>query len=127
MLNEDRIILMTKIASYEAKEGKKYVSIANYFRSDYISLQVIKSVVYGSIAFLVAIGVFVFYDFEFFMQDVYKIDLLQFGKRIGIIYVISVGIYALISYIHAIYHYNRAKQSLKTYYNNLKKLSKYYD
>ena len=34
MLNEERVILMTKLASYEANEGKKNVAIGNYFRSE---------------------------------------------------------------------------------------------
>lgn len=32
MLNQERIILMTKMASYEEHEGKKNNSIMNYFR-----------------------------------------------------------------------------------------------
>ena len=31
MLNEERIKLMTKMAAYEADEGKKNVAIGNYF------------------------------------------------------------------------------------------------
>ncbi len=127
MVNEEKIILMTKLASYEQGEGKKYISIGSYFRSDYISTQVLKSVISGTIAFMVLFGVAIFYNFEAFMQGIYKIDMIEIGKRMGIIYVIFVGIYALLSYILATYRYNRAKQSLKTYYGNLKKLSKYYD
>ena len=37
MLNEERIKLMTKMACYEANEGKKNVAIGNYFRGDYIA------------------------------------------------------------------------------------------
>ena len=35
MLNEERIILMTKLASYESGEGKKCAATGSYFRSDY--------------------------------------------------------------------------------------------
>ena len=35
MLNEERVVLMTKMASYEANEGKKSLAIGSYFRSDY--------------------------------------------------------------------------------------------
>lgn len=127
MLNEDRIILMTRLASYEASEGKKNIAIVKYFRSDYISMQVLKSVICGTIVFALVVMLGVFYDFEYFMQDIYKMDLLQFGKRIGLIYILTVGIYAMISYVLAVYRYNRARQSLKTYYGNLKKLGKYYE
>ena len=32
MLNEERIILMTKLASYEKREGKESMAIGRYFR-----------------------------------------------------------------------------------------------
>ena len=35
MLSQERIKLMTKMAAYEENEGKKYMSIGSYFRSDY--------------------------------------------------------------------------------------------
>ena len=58
MLNEERIRLMTKMASYEANEGKKNVSIGSYFRGDYIGLQVIKSVISGTIGFFIIFAVY---------------------------------------------------------------------
>ena len=53
MLNEERIILMTKMASYEEREGKKNVAIGKYFRGDYIAIQIIKSVFCATIAFVI--------------------------------------------------------------------------
>lgn len=127
MLNEERIKLMTKMASYEAKEGKRNVSIGNYFRGDYISLQVIKSIISATIAFLIVLALFVFYDFEFFMSDIYKMDLLQLGKTVLVVYLAFTGIYAVISYMVYTYRYARARKRLKMYYNNLKKLAYLYD
>lgn len=127
MLNEERIKLMTKLASYEANEGKRNVSIGNYFRGDYIGLQVIKSIINATIAFIIVFALFIFYDFEIFMSDIYKMDLLSFGKNVLIAYVVFAAIYALISYLVYAYRYARARKSLKMYYNNLKKLAYLYD
>lgn len=127
MLNEERIKLMTKMASYEANEGKRNVAIGNYFRSDYIGLQVIKSVISATIAFLIVFALFVLYDFEFMMSDVYKMDLLDFGKTVLFAYLIFVGGYAAVSYLVYAYRYTKARKSLKMYYNNLKKLAYLYD
>ncbi len=127
MLNEERIILMTQMASYEEHEGKKNVAIGNYFRSDYIGFQVLKSIISATIAFVIVFGMFIFYDFEVFMQDIYKMDLFAFAKNVLITYAITVGGYALITYIVCLNRYNKAKKSLKCYYNNLKKLSGIYD
>ena len=127
MLNEERIKLMTKMAAYEANEGKKNVAIGNYFRGDYIGLQVIKSIISATIAFLIVFCLFIFYDFEVFMSDIYKMDLLGFGKTVMIAYLIFVAAYALISYMIYTYRYAKARKSLKMYYNNLKKLAYLYD
>ncbi len=127
MLNEERIKLMTKMASYEANEGKRNASIGSYFRGDYISLQVIKSVISATIAFAICFALFVFYDFETFMADIYKIDLIGYGKNVLVIYVIFTVVYALISYIVFTRRYSKARKSLKMYYNNLKKLAYLYE
>ena len=127
MLNEERIKLMTKMACYEANEGKKNVAIGSYFRGDYIAIQVIKSIVSASIAFAIIFAMFIFYDFEVFMADIYKMDLLGFGKTVMIDYLIFTAVYACISYGVYTYRYTRARRSLKVYYNNLKKLAYLYD
>ena len=126
MLNEERIILMTKMASYEENEGKKNVNIGNYFRSDYIGLQVLKSVFCATLAYIIIFALFVFYDFEVFMQDIYKMDLITFARNVLIYYGVTVLIYGGISYAVYSYRYTKAKKSLKCYYHNLKKLNSLY-
>ena len=61
------------------------------------------------------------------MSDIYKMDLLGFGKTVVIVYLIFVAVYALISYMIYTYRYTKARKSLKMYYNNLKKLAYLYD
>ncbi|MCM1262320.1 MAG: hypothetical protein NC313_06320 [Butyrivibrio sp.] len=126
MLNEERVILMTKLASYEAGEGKRNVAIGNYFRSDYIGWQVLKSIISASIAFVVVFAVYIFYDFEVFMTDIYRMDLLDFGKHVLFSYAGVVGAYAVLSYIYFSYRYSKARKSMRLYYINLKKLSHMY-
>lgn len=127
MLNEERVILMTKMASYEEHEGKKNVTIGNYFRSDYIAIQVLKSVVYATVAFAIVFALFLFYDMEVFMQDIYKLDLFSFARTILTYYGVTVVVYALAAYGIYSYRYAKAKKSLKCYYQNLKKLNSLYN
>ncbi|NBI89356.1 hypothetical protein D3Z45_01825 [Lachnospiraceae bacterium] len=127
MLNQERIILMTKMASYEKNEGKKNDSIMNYFRGDYVWLQVMKSFICGTIAFGVVFGMYIFYDFEFFMLDIYKMDLMEFGKSVLMKYLLVIGIYSIISYAIYCYRYAKAKQGVKLYMNNLRRLASMYD
>ena len=127
MLNEERIILMTKLASYEAGEGKRNEAIGKYFRSDYIGVQVIKSIISATIAFLIGFALYVLYDFETFMLDIYKMDLFVFAKNILMTYGAVVAGFAVLTYIIYTYRYNKAKKSLKNYYGNLKKLASLYE
>lgn len=126
MLNEERVILMTRMASYEENEGKKNVTIGNYFRSDYIGIQVLKSVFSATIAFAIVFALFIFYDFETFMQDIYKMDLIMFAKNVLIYYAVTVVSYGVVSYAVHSYRYAKTKKSLKRYRSNLKKLSDLY-
>ena len=104
MINEEKVIMMTKLASYESGEGKKDISILNYFRNDYIGFQLLKSVISATISFLAIFAVYAFYNFENIMQD-----------------------YGVISYVVYANRYNKAQKHLRTYYANLKRLASMYE
>lgn len=127
MLSEERVILMTKMASYEEHEGKDNIKIGNYFRSDYIAVHVLKSIFCATLSFALIFAMYIFYDFEVLMQDIYKMDLVGFAKNILVYYGITVAVYGGISYFVCAYRYSKAKKSLKLYYQNLKKLNSLYD
>lgn len=127
MINEEKVILMTKLASYESHEGKKDMLVLNYFRGDYIGFQVLKSVIAATIAFFALFAVYLFYNFEELMQDIYKMDLLEFGKSVVILYLCFVGGYGVISYILYATRYAKARKNLKSYHSNLRKIAGMYD
>ena len=127
MINEEKVILMTKLASYETHEGKKDMTVVHYFRGDYIGFQVLKSVIAATISFFALFAVYLFYNFEELMQDVYKMDLLGFGKNVVILYLCFVGGYGVISYIFYAARYAKAKKYLKNYHGNLRRLAGMYD
>lgn len=127
MLSQERIKLMTKMAAYEENEGKKYMSIGSYFRSDYMGMQVIRSVICGTLAFFLLTGLYVYYHFETMMQDIYKMDLLLLGRRVLFYYIVFIAAYSVITYVIYSFRYSRAKRSLKHYYYHLKQLAAIYD
>ena len=50
MINEEKVKIMDSLALYEKQEGRKYLPVSKYYRSDYIGLALIKNF------FLVTIG-----------------------------------------------------------------------
>lgn len=126
MLNEERVILMTKMASYEEGEGKKSMSLGRYFRGDYISLQLLRAFLCSTIAYLLGFGLYILYGFETLLADIYKMDLIVFARNIVMWYAIFVVSYCVLTYAVCAYRYSKAKKSLKCYYHNLKKLDALY-
>ena len=127
MLNEERVILMTRLASYEADEGKQNVAVGKYFRSDYIRMQTIKSILYATITFFIVAVLIILADIETFMGDIYQLDLLQYAKKVLFWYIAFVGTYGIISFVVYSVRYRRARKNLKNYFNNLKRLSEMYE
>lgn len=127
MLNEERVILMTRMAAYERREGRHNIKIGNYFRSDYIAVQVLKSLFSVTAAFALVSALYVFYHFETLLQEIYQIDLPAVARRVLLYYVAAAVSYGLLTYVVSAYRYAKAKKSLKLYYHNLKKLNAMYE
>lgn len=127
MLNGERIKLMTRLASFEDNEGKQSLHICSYFRSDYISLNITKSVLAATISYFIVLAMYVYYNVDELLDSIYSIDIQAAAKKLLLIYVITVGVYALISYIIYSFRYDRAKKDLKDYNSALKILSDMYN
>ena len=118
---------MTRMAAYEAGEGKKHINVVRFFKGDYIAVGILKAIVCGSLSYALILGLYVYYNFETFMGSMYDIDILEFARNIMIKYAWFVGIYVLITYIVCTIRYNVSRRSLKKYFKNLKVLKRMYD
>ena len=128
MLNEEKVILMTKMAAFIDREGKNNDAINSYFKSDYVAFNVIKSLISATIVFAVFIAAYVLYDFEKVLSDVYNTEnLIATGRRWLIYYLLLVGVYSLVSYIIYSYRYSKMRKNMRQYYGDLKKLARMYE
>ena len=127
MLNEERVILMTRITSFTQRDGKKDTEINQYFRSDYVGLQVLKSALCATVAYIILFISYMLLSFDKVMQSLYDMDLIAQGKKFLIYYIILVGGYSVVSYIIYSFRYARMRKNMKTYYTNLKRLNKMYE
>ena len=121
-LDDEKIMLMTRVASFEQEEGRKAMRICNFFRSDYVILNVVKSAVSSTIAFALLLALYIYYNIDSLLQEVYSMDLIKTGRSVLTYYIAFVGVSALISYVVFSFRYDRAKKSLKNMNAALKKL-----
>ena len=113
---------MTRMAAYEEHEGKKDIAISGYFRGDYISFQLLKSAIYATVGFALAVAMYVLYNMETFLEDFYKMDIVEFLKDILSKYCLVIAIYLVISYFVYSYRYHKAKKHVKQYNQLLRTL-----
>lgn len=126
MINEEKVALMTRLAFYEEEKGKKARRITSFYRNDYVVVQILKSIVAATIIYGIVFGTYVFLDFEQFMQDIYKMDLVSFARNVITYYVIFLACYVAFTYVYATVRYALAQRSLRRYYQDLKKLNAFY-
>ena len=126
MLNEEKIKLMTKLALYEQSEGKKAIKSHKYNKGDYVSLNLIKSAVAITLAYLIAVALVVLNDAESFVNEPISIKLVNLAVRILVIYVVVFIIYMLITYMVASMHYIHMQEKNKKYADDLKELHMMY-
>ncbi len=127
MVDEERLFLMTRMASFEENEGKKAIPVCEFFRSDYVGLHMLLSAVFITVAYAMVTAVYIFCGMESFLSDFYKTDFVSYGKELLQKYVIVLGIYLVISFLVYSYRYTKAKKSTRVYQKALKRLSIMYD
>ena len=126
MIHEERVILMTGLQVYEDGDGKRDIAISNYFRGDYLGMQMLKSVIYVTIAAGLFFAGYVFYNLEEFLNNIYQTNWLEYAQTLLTRYLVLVVAYTLITYLVYACLYAKAKKNLKKYYGGLKALNAMY-
>ena len=121
MVNEEKVKIMNRLAMYEHGEGRKYLPVSRYYRSDYIGLALIRNFFLVTIGYILGLAGVAAYFSEYLMDNVNKINLVEVG-----IYIIVLIAYSVLTYIQYSVKYFRAKKSVREYYQDLTRLEKIY-
>jgi hypothetical protein len=127
MIQEEKVILMTRMAAFTAREGSNDNRINGYFRSDYIGLEIVKSAISATVSFVILFAVYAVSAFESILEDMYSIDLVAFGQKVLTYYLIWLIGYCMVSYIFFSRRYSKMRKRMKKHYNNLRRLRKMYE
>ena len=126
MVNEEKVKIMNRLAMYEHGEGRKYLPVSRYYRSDYIGLALIRNFFLVTIGYILGLAGVAAYFSEYLMDNVNKINLVKVGIYIIVGYLIVLVVYSILTYIQYSVKYFRAKKSVREYYQDLTRLEKIY-
>lgn len=127
MLNEEKVRTMNRLALYEQTEGRKYLPVSKYYRSDYIGLALIKNFFLVTIGYILIVGAVGVYFGDYLMENIHKMDIMEIGIDIVLGYAIVLLIYTVLTYIQYSIKYHIAKKSVRGYYEELTRLEKMYN
>ena len=126
MIRPNKVKTMTRAAMFEKKEARGALAVNRFFRSDYVIYGMIKSAISLTIAFALAVGMWVIYHAEELMTEKSVADLFALAKLGVFMYVAALVVFLLISLVVYVVRYQKAQNRLKEYRSHLRKLAKLY-
>ena len=130
MVNEERLHYMIKMAKFDANDGKKCKPMIQYVRRDYVSLQMLKSFVTGTICYGLLLVLWGLYSMETLMEKMNQLN----ERNLQALFIIVIGLYIsfMIIYMSATYFvyemkYTDGRRKVKKYFNSLKRVNQIYE
>lgn len=127
MLNQDKVLTMTKLAIYEKNEGKEDLIINKYYKSDYVRLQAIKAFISCTLGFILVVALIALYNMEYLVLNLTNLDFASIGKYLILIYIIVSMFYITVTIASATIKFNKTKKGLSKYNALLNNLRKFYN
>lgn len=123
MLNNEKIILMTKLSLYEQKNQKKEIKTSRYFKGDYMSIKMLSSFVCVTLGYLLCLALWFMYS------SANVISSLTTTRSFTVLVVVLVLIYIVVTVLYMIFSYafyshrfRQIRKNLKEYNGDLKTL-----
>ena len=126
MINEQRTRMMTKLALYESKRGKKELQITRYAPGDYVTAHMMWSFVCGTIAFVIVLALWVLYNIESLLIELFSMDIMHLAINVLLVYIVFIGLYLGMCYVYISYRYGRYKKRVNKFLLGLKELYRQY-
>ncbi len=127
MLNEDKIKLMTGIAMFEKREGRRIFTVNRYFRGDYISSRLFRAFFAYTFCYLLCCVIWFLYSSQRLLNMLDVGEAVQIGKEGAVLYLAGLLIYLVITFFVYRRRYEYAKRGMKVYMSKLKRLEKRYE
>ena len=98
MLNEKRVKHMVKLASYETNNGTEDMKISSYFRSDYISFNVLCSLIWATIGFVTIVGLLGIAYMDLILEELTIQGAIYLILAFIVLYILLMIVYGIIEY-----------------------------
>lgn len=127
MINEERVKQLYKIALYEQNDEKQNRQVGQYYKSDYVGKEMIKSIFSGTLAFGCFAILWLLSSWEDVLESINNLEIVDTVIEMIIIYAVFLVIYLGATYVVYSVRYAAGKKKIKEYTSNLKTVQKMYE
>lgn len=127
MIDEKRVKLMTRMASYENNEGREDLKISAYYRKDYASIHMVYSILWVTIGYGCLIGLLGVCLFDKLMESMSMSEVMTMGVGAVVGYFVVVTAYAVVTRTIYSKKHQKARMRVKKYNHDLARLLKIYE
>lgn len=124
MVDEEKVRVMTKLAMHEKNQIPKDGPVAQYQRRDYVRMELLKSVLYTTLGYIILLLFIGVSRIDYLMRYVMEIDYGNLVRKIAVGYVVLLLVYLIMSGILYNRRYSHARRKMKEYDRNLHQLRK---
>jgi len=122
-MNEERIIIMSKLAVYDKNFGESDRLVNKFFRTDYVYRKNMWTRFYVFVGCLLLVCVYALRVFIVDSYDIFNFDYRGELIRIGILTLVMLAVYTLISTKIYVSEFNRAQRRFGNYIKLIKLLN----
>lgn len=123
MLNNEKIILMTKLSLYEQKNQKKEIKTSRYFKGDYMSMRMLSSFIYVTAGYLLCLMLWFMYSSARVISGLTTTgNFTALVVVLVLIYAVVTTVYMIFSYAFYSHRFRQIRKNLKEYNGDLKTL-----
>lgn len=127
MVNEERLRQLVKIAKFDTNDGKSSKPMTQYARKDYVSLQMLKSFVTGTITYAMMFAIWALYSMDTLIRKMTGNGIFEFAAKVLILYLTFMLLYMGATYIVFQVKYTEGRKKVKKYYNSLRTVNVMYE
>ena len=126
MVNEEKVKLMTETALTQKRERQDTFLAVCFYGDDYVSFQTIKAVIGVTFSYILVLALWALGRLDALMTDYSIPELLALAKSFLVLYLMLLLLTVLLSVLVYTSRYWKAREHVKVYQSNLKKLYRMY-
>lgn len=126
MLNESKVKMMTKMAIYEKHEGRRELKTARYFKTDYVTLGILNTIIASTFAYILIIVLIALCNMQWLTDNVNNINYVSIGSRFVLYYIIYILLFSFLGGLVYARRFDKSRKDLKKFFSRLNKLETFY-